>query len=188
MTASPTNPLALITELTHRCPLHCVYCSNPTELNARSEELPTEIWSRVFQEAGKLKSNAACRTPCLDGGTVITEADIQAGLKMYNVTLREGDAVFLHTGWGDLFRQFPAQNANYNKNATYNRNNYNRNVNRGNAGGWGAQAVDLSPAQGAIIEFSPQEDGMYPFVTHAFNFVTRGAIGIFMAGDGDPLN
>ena len=69
----------------------------------------------VFQEAGKLKTNAACRTPCLDGGTVITEADIQAGLKMYNVTLREGDALFVHTGWGDLFNQFPAQNANYNK-------------------------------------------------------------------------
>jgi nitrite reductase (NO-forming) len=58
----------------------------------------------------------------------------------------------------------------------------------GNAGGWGAQAVDLSPAQGAIIEFSPLEDGMYPFVTHAFNFVVRGALGIFMAGDGDPKN
>jgi kynurenine formamidase len=70
---------------------------------------------KVFQEAGKLKTNPNCRTPCLDGGTVITEADIQAGLKMYNVTLREGDAVFLHTGWGDLFNQFPAQNANYNK-------------------------------------------------------------------------
>src|SRR6476469_5591931 len=69
---------------------------------------------KVFQEAGKLKTNAACRTPCLDGGTVITEADIQAGLKMYNVTLREGDALFVHTGWGDLFNQFPAQNANYN--------------------------------------------------------------------------
>src|ERR1700692_588278 len=55
---------------------------------------------KVFQEAGKLKTNPACRTPCLDGGTVITEADIQAGLKMYNVTLREGDAVFVHTGWG----------------------------------------------------------------------------------------
>ena len=66
---------------------------------------------KVFQEAGKLKTNPACRTPCLDGGTVITEADIQAGLKMYNVTLREGDAVFVHTGWGDLFNQFPAQNA-----------------------------------------------------------------------------
>ncbi len=59
---------------------------------------------------------------------------------------------------------------------------------KGNASGWGSQAVDLSPAQGAIIEFSPQEDGMYPFVTHAFNFVGRGAVGIFMAGDGDPSN
>ena len=59
---------------------------------------------------------------------------------------------------------------------------------KGNAGGWGSQAVDLSPAQGAIIEFSPKEDGMYPLVTHAFNFVGRGAIGLFMAGDGDPKN
>ena len=59
---------------------------------------------------------------------------------------------------------------------------------KGNAGGWGSQAVDLAPAQGAIIEFSPQEDGMYPMVTHAFNFVGRGALGIFMAGDGDPTN
>jgi PqqA peptide cyclase len=46
-----TAPLALIAELTHRCPLHCVYCSNPRELAARSEELPTEVWSRVFAEA-----------------------------------------------------------------------------------------------------------------------------------------
>ena len=48
--------------------------------------------------------------------------------------------------------------------------------------------TDLAPAQGAIIEFSPREDGMYPFVTHAFNFVGRGAIGLLMAGDGDPKN
>jgi nitrite reductase (NO-forming) len=61
-------------------------------------------------------------------------------------------------------------------------------VQRGNAGGWGSQAVDLAPAQGAIIEFTPTEDGMYPFVTHAFNFVGRGAVGIFLAGDGDPKN
>ncbi len=59
---------------------------------------------------------------------------------------------------------------------------------RGNADGWGSQAVDLAPAQAAIIEFTPTEDGMYPFVTHAFNFVTHGAIGIFQAGDGNPLN
>ena len=69
---------------------------------------------RVFQAAGKLKTNPACKKPCLDKGTLITAADIQAGLRMYNVTLREGDIVIIHTGWGDLFEQFPAQNALYN--------------------------------------------------------------------------
>jgi pyrroloquinoline quinone biosynthesis protein E len=54
MSSPLTNPLALIAELTHRCPLHCVYCSNPTELAARAEELPAEIWTRVFQEAAQL--------------------------------------------------------------------------------------------------------------------------------------
>ncbi len=58
----------------------------------------------------------------------------------------------------------------------------------GNDGRWGSQAVDLSPAQGAIIEFQAAEDGLYPMVTHAFNFVGRGALGLFQAGDGDPLN
>jgi kynurenine formamidase len=69
---------------------------------------------KVHQQANKLKSNAACRKPCLDKGTVITPEDLQAGLKMYNVTLREGDAVFINTGWGDIFSQYPAQNALYN--------------------------------------------------------------------------
>ena len=58
---------------------------------------------------------------------------------------------------------------------------------RDNQGGYGAQAVDLAPAQGAIIEFSTAEDGLYPIVTHAFNFVGRGALGLFKSGDGDPL-
>jgi len=57
-----------------------------------------------------------------------------------------------------------------------------------NPGGYGSQAVDLSPAQGAFVEFTMPEDGLYPMVTHAFNFVGKGAIGIFMAGDGDPKN
>src|SRR5882672_4872999 len=48
------NPLALIAEITHRCPLHCVYCSNPLELAAASAELSTEDWIDVFQQAGKL--------------------------------------------------------------------------------------------------------------------------------------
>jgi len=58
----------------------------------------------------------------------------------------------------------------------------------GNTGNYGAQAVDLSPAQGAFVEFIMAEDGLYPIVTHAFNFVGRGALGLFQAGDGDPKN
>jgi len=54
MTTPTSNPLALIAELTHRCPLHCVYCSNPLELQSRTAEVDTLIWSRVFREAGEL--------------------------------------------------------------------------------------------------------------------------------------
>src|ERR1700730_11372991 len=53
MTPAAPTPLALIAELTHRCPLHCVYCSNPLELGHRAEELSTEVWSRVFREAAE---------------------------------------------------------------------------------------------------------------------------------------
>ncbi len=49
-----SNPLALIAEVTHRCPLHCVYCSNPMQLTAASNELSTEEWISVFRQAGKL--------------------------------------------------------------------------------------------------------------------------------------
>ncbi len=48
------NPLALIAEVTHRCPLHCVYCSNPMQLAGTKEELSTEEWTSVFQQCGKL--------------------------------------------------------------------------------------------------------------------------------------
>ena len=57
---------------------------------------------------------------------------------------------------------------------------------RGNDGNWGSQAVDLAPAQGAIIELQAAEDGLYPMVTHAFNFPGRGAVGLLQAGDGEP--
>ena len=52
-----------------------------------------------------------------------------------------------------------------------------------NAGG-GSQAIDLQPAQGGFVEFSLAEDGLYPIVTHAFNNVGKGALGLFKAGDG----
>jgi PqqA peptide cyclase len=47
-------PLALLAELTHRCPLRCPYCSNPLELSRASAELDTETWKRVFTEAAEL--------------------------------------------------------------------------------------------------------------------------------------
>ena len=47
-------PLALLAELTHRCPLRCPYCSNPLELSRASDELDTAIWKRVLSEAAGL--------------------------------------------------------------------------------------------------------------------------------------
>ncbi len=54
MSAKPNPPLAMLAELTHRCPLACPYCSNPTELLNKSVELSTEIWANVFEQAAKL--------------------------------------------------------------------------------------------------------------------------------------
>jgi pyrroloquinoline quinone biosynthesis protein E len=67
-----SNPLALIAELTHRCPLHCVYCSNPLELARRSAELSTEVWCRVFQQAADLGVLQADFT----GGEPLARTDI----------------------------------------------------------------------------------------------------------------
>ena len=47
-------PLALLAELTHRCPLACPYCSNPTELTAKGAELDTATWARLFAEAADM--------------------------------------------------------------------------------------------------------------------------------------
>jgi pyrroloquinoline quinone biosynthesis protein E len=46
------RPLGLLAELTHRCPLRCPYCSNPTALS--SEELDTTEWIGALQEAAAL--------------------------------------------------------------------------------------------------------------------------------------
>ena len=48
------NPLGLLAELTHRCPLGCPYCSNPLALESREAELDASAWARVFTEAAGL--------------------------------------------------------------------------------------------------------------------------------------
>ena len=50
----PTSPYSLIAELTHRCPLHCLYCSNPMALKGTENELSTKDWARVFAQAGQM--------------------------------------------------------------------------------------------------------------------------------------
>src|SRR5258707_9665909 len=52
--ARPAPPLALLAELTHRCPLQCPYCSNPLELERAGGELDTATWKRVLVEAAAL--------------------------------------------------------------------------------------------------------------------------------------
>ena len=52
--SAPGPPLAVLAELTHRCPLKCPYCSNPLELERRSHELDTETWQRVLGEIAAL--------------------------------------------------------------------------------------------------------------------------------------
>jgi PqqA peptide cyclase len=47
-------PLALLAELTHRCPLGCPYCSNPLDLDRVRDELDTATWQRVIDEAAAL--------------------------------------------------------------------------------------------------------------------------------------
>lgn len=121
---------------------------------------------RVFQQENKLKTNPACRKPCLDLGTVISRADIEAGLKMYNVTLREGDVVFLHTGWVDLYAQYPAQNALYNKGEP--------GIGIEAARYLASQKVVGVGADTAAMEVLPTEDPEIIFPVHQFFIVDNG--------------
>ena len=43
-------PMAVLAEITHRCPLQCPYCSNPVELDRPGDELSTAQWKRVLNE------------------------------------------------------------------------------------------------------------------------------------------
>lgn len=71
--ASVAPPWALLAELTHACPLHCLYCSNPVELIRRSAELSTADWQRVLAEAGEL-GVVNCH---LSGGEPLLRPDLE---------------------------------------------------------------------------------------------------------------
>jgi PqqA peptide cyclase len=64
--------LALVAEMTHRCPLHCVYCSNPREMSSRGEELPTKVWESVLEQAAEMGALQVDFT----GGEPLARADL----------------------------------------------------------------------------------------------------------------
>lgn len=72
MTPPVPPPLALLAELTHRCPLRCAYCSNPVALTRASDELDAATWARVFDEAAAL----GCLQVHLSGGEPTARRDI----------------------------------------------------------------------------------------------------------------
>ena len=53
MSTAP-RPYTLVAELTYRCPLRCVYCSNPVDFHRSRAELSTDEWKRVFSQAAEL--------------------------------------------------------------------------------------------------------------------------------------
>jgi pyrroloquinoline quinone biosynthesis protein E len=70
-------PLALLAELTHRCPLQCPYCSNPLALDRASGELETEVWQRVLREAAAL----GCLQVHFSGGEPTVRRDLEQLVK-----------------------------------------------------------------------------------------------------------
>ena len=68
------RPYTLVAELTYRCPLRCVYCSNPLDWARHDDGLATGDWLRVFREAeelGVVQLN-------LTGGEPLLRADLEA--------------------------------------------------------------------------------------------------------------
>src|SRR5438046_628593 len=121
---------------------------------------------KVYQAAGKLKSNSACTKPCLDKGTVITRADLEAGLKLYNVTLREGDIVIIHTGWGNLFEQYPKQNALFNSGEP--------GIGKDAANWLVSQKIVAVGADQWAVEVIPGEDPKEAFIVHNILITDHG--------------
>jgi pyrroloquinoline quinone biosynthesis protein E len=86
------RPYTLVAELTYRCPLRCVYCSNPLDYASHRDALGTADWLRVFREAealGVVQLN-------LTGGEPLVRDDLEAmveaarGLDLYTNLITSG--------------------------------------------------------------------------------------------------
>ncbi|MFM7084073.1 MAG: pyrroloquinoline quinone biosynthesis protein PqqE [Hyphomicrobium sp.] len=71
-------PVGMLCELTHRCPLQCPYCSNPTELERVNTELTTAEWQDVMRQAAEL----GILQVHLSGGEPTARKDLEDILKV----------------------------------------------------------------------------------------------------------
>jgi pyrroloquinoline quinone biosynthesis protein E len=71
---APAAPYTLVAELTHRCALACPYCSNPRRLVGGQDELTTDEWLRVVDDAAAL----GVMQVHLSGGEPLARADLEA--------------------------------------------------------------------------------------------------------------
>jgi PqqA peptide cyclase len=66
-------PMALLAELTHRCPLQCPYCSNPLNLERVAGEMRTDEWLRALREAADI----GCMQVHFSGGEPTVRTDLE---------------------------------------------------------------------------------------------------------------
>jgi pyrroloquinoline quinone biosynthesis protein E len=113
-------PLAILAEITHRCPLQCPYCSNALDLAGASEELDTDAWRCVLDQAAALgllqvhfsggeplarrdlealighAAHAGLYTNLITSGVMLSDARadalIEAGLDHVQISVQDADA------------------------------------------------------------------------------------------------
>lgn len=51
---------------------------------------------------------------------------------------------------------------------------------------FGRQAIGIPTSGSTVVEMQFVGEGQFPFVTHQFNLAAKGAVGMFLAGDGKP--
>lgn len=113
------RPYTLVAELTYKCPLKCLYCSNPVNYYQMRDELTTEQWMKTFSEAAELGvvqlhftggepvirkdlpeliRHARSRdlyTSLITGGTLLTDEKLRelrdAGLEHIQLSIQDAD-------------------------------------------------------------------------------------------------
>lgn len=72
-----SSPRWLLAELTYRCPLQCGFCSNPLDFSRYKQELSTDEWLAVFQQARDIGAVQLG----LSGGEPLVRQDLELLIK-----------------------------------------------------------------------------------------------------------